>query len=224
MPTRTPWRCPTCGHYRAGTPREQLDYFVDHSGGPDACWPYTGALNNQGYGAIQTYLGGRRGREVRAHRLAFALHLGHDGDDADRALGDLAVLHLCDGRYARGDISYRRCCNPAHLTLGTAADNTAHMWANGRQQDYASERRARGERIGTAVLSDAHVLEMRQRFAAGETGAALARAYDVSQAAAWKALHGFTFAHLPHVQPQPGRGAGSNRLPRRPRSTRPKDG
>ena len=44
MPTHTPWRCECCGHYRAGTPEEVLDYYRDESGGPDACWPFTGPV------------------------------------------------------------------------------------------------------------------------------------------------------------------------------------
>jgi len=223
MPIRTPWRCPTCGHYRAGTPQEQLDYFMDTRGGPDACWPFTGALNNQGYGAIQRYpddwRNRRRAREIRAHRLAFALAQGFSGDDADQALGDVAVRHLCDDRYAPGDTSYRRCCNPAHLAGGTLAENTAHMWRVGRQQDYTH--RARGERVGTAVLEDAQVTAMRERFGAGETGSALAASYGVSQAAAWKAIHGLTFGHLPGAQPHPGRGVGSHGWPKgKPRGPR----
>jgi hypothetical protein len=203
----SPWRCDACGHYRPGTPEEQLDYFRDESGGPDACWFFTGPLNYQGYGAIYCYFGGERVREIRAHRLALALALGHTGPNADQALGDAAVMHLCDVRYPAGDITYRRCCNPAHLTTGTLADNHAHMHRVGRHQDYTSPARARGERVGTAVLTDATVREMRARFAAGESSVALAAAYNVSQAAAWKAIHGLTFAHLPNAQPHPGRGA-----------------
>jgi hypothetical protein len=213
MPIRTPWRCPTCGHYRAGTPQEQLDYFVDMSAGPDACWPFTGALNHQGYGAIQRYpddwRNRRRAREVRAHRIAYALASGLTGPDADLALGDVAVMHLCDARYAPGDITYRRCCNPAHLVGGTLAENTLHMWEVGRQQTYTSAHRARGQAVGTSVLADAQVLELRRRFGAGATSAALAAEYGVSQAAAWKAIHGLTFGHLPDAQPHRGRGMGT---------------
>jgi hypothetical protein len=203
---RTPWRCPTCGHYRAGTPLEQLEFFVDRSGGPDACWPFTGALSNAGYGAIQLYLGGRRAREVRAHRLAFALAQGFTGDDADRALGAVVVRHLCDGRYARGDISYRACCNPAHLAGGTQGDNHAHMWDVGRQSDYS--RQARGEGVTVSKLTAAKVLEMRRRFASGETAVVLGAEYGVSQAAAWNVIHGVTWAHVPEAQPRRGRGRG----------------
>jgi hypothetical protein len=211
---KTPWRCECCGHYRAGTPEEVLTYYRDESGGPDACWPFTGALSNQGYGAIQRYPDDwrdrHRARQLRAHRLALALHLGHTGPDADQALGNLAVMHLCDDRYPAGDITYRRCCNPAHLALGTLAENHQHMHAVGRHQDYASPRRARGERTGNAVLTDANVVEMRRKYAAGGTAAGLAFTYGVSQAAAWNAIHGVTFAHLPEAQPRRGRGKGSH--------------
>jgi hypothetical protein len=208
-----------CGHYRAGTPSEQLDFYVDKSGGPDACWPYTGALNNQGYGAIQHYVGVRRSREVRAHRLAFALAQGHTGDEADRALGDLAVLHLCDARYPRGDTSYRRCCNPAHLIAGTSADNIRHMWRSGRQQDFS--RMARGEASGSTKLTEAAVIAMRERFAAGETARGLARAFGITQPSAWNVIHGVTWTHVPGAQPRRGRGTGAPGWPKgKPRGPR----
>jgi hypothetical protein len=206
----SPWRCECCGHYRPGTAEEQLDYYRDESGGPDACWPFTGPLSQQGYGEIAVYDRERRRRVLRAHRVALALHLGDTGPDPDQALGNAIVLHLCDARYAAGDVTYRRCCNPAHLALGTPTENHQHMFRVGRQQDYASPRRARGERMGTAKLTDAQAVQMRADYAAGGTAGGLARTYGVSQAAAWNTIHGVTFTHLPNAQPRRGRGVGSH--------------
>jgi hypothetical protein len=192
--------CPTCGRPLPETAAEKLERLVDRSGGPDACWPYRGRLNTHGYGMLDVWIGGRP-VGLRAHRLAYEQVAG--------PLGDLAVLHLCDRRYVRGDTTYRRCCNPAHLTAGTLAENHAHMWDVGRQSDYSAM--PRGEAVGTSSLSEGDVLEMRRRFAAGENAVQLSEAFGVSQPAAYNAIHGVTWGHLPGAQPKRGRGRGGRR-------------
>lgn len=77
---------------------------VDKSGGPDACWPWTGYRDIRGqYGAFNT-VGGRR---ARAPRLAYELAVGPISD------GDF-ILHSCNNP---------PCCNPKHLRPGTPKDN-----------------------------------------------------------------------------------------------------
>jgi len=49
-------------------------------------------------------------------------------------------MHTCDVRYRVGDTTNRRCCNPAHLKLGTPSQNTLDRHAKGRT--------ARGDRHG----------------------------------------------------------------------------
>lgn len=103
---------------------------VDKSGGPDACWPWTGAklTKRGGYGAFNL-----DNKTIRAHRLAWELTNG------PIPVGDgwhgTVVRHLCHNAV---------CCNPAHLTIGTTQENTDDKVRAGRQP--------RGEENASAIL------------------------------------------------------------------------
>lgn len=84
-------------------------------GTPDECWEWTKARHPQGHGQLAS--GIRPRHIVYAHRVAWELANG-------RALkrGEV-VRHRCDNP---------PCCNPAHLLVGTQADNVADMIERGR--------------------------------------------------------------------------------------------
>lgn len=124
-------------------------------GGADSCWEWTASTFRDGYGQIKI-----RGRNLKAHRVAF--WLGH-GVDPDALL----VCHSCDRP---------SCCNPAHLFLGTPRDNTLDCKAKGRLNTAAGplhrsrtkpESVARGERVAGAVLTADAVSEIRRLYAVG---------------------------------------------------------
>jgi hypothetical protein len=141
------------GRKRVGmSTAERLWRRVDKSGGPDACWPFTRAVNRKGYGIV-----GGRNRGL-AHRIAFEAVKGPVPDG-------LLVCHHCDNP---------PCCNPAHLFAGTIPDNALDMVAKGRAPDM------RNERCGKSRLTDQQVADIRKRWAEGETITSLAQEHGVS--------------------------------------------
>lgn len=86
---------------------------VDRSRGPAACWPWKRGTDANGYGWLRWH-----GQRARAHRVALAL------DGRPPAPGQVA-RHLCNNM---------RCCNPAHLAIGTHRDNAQDRVAAGHQK------------------------------------------------------------------------------------------
>lgn len=194
-----------------GRPRVPLvQRFWSNVRKTDSCWFWTGSTNKWGYG--KTTESGARGKTVSAHRVSWLLHNGPIPDG-------LWVLHKCDEHYAPGDISYRRCVNPAHLYLGTHRDNTQDTVRTGRiasgerngnilhpdrrpRGDAHPARRhpecwARGERQGSAKLTAAQVLAIRERAASQSvTFCALAAEYRVSASTIRRIVRRISWAHI----------------------------
>lgn len=120
------------------------------------CWEWTGTVGKNGYGVFWL-----DGRNLGAHRASWALH--GFGDAVD-----LCVLHRCDNRV---------CVNPAHLFLGTNAENMADMVAKGR----AAGSRRIGERNPCARVTQADVQAIRAEYGAGSTQRAIAKRFGISQ-------------------------------------------
>jgi len=130
-------------------------------GAPDECWPWTGSVNEHGYGGIR--LGGRSGRLWKAHRIAYLItHPGEKLAPADH------ICHHCDNP---------PCCNPAHLYKGDYRTNVDDMVRRGRQ----SKGEARSAQLkGRMASGDAHWTHIRPA-----THCQQGHAFDEENTAMW---------------------------------------
>jgi len=104
------------------------------------------------------------GKHRTAHRVAYELAFGNIQDG-------MQVLHRCDNP---------PCVNPAHLFLGTNADNVADKVAKGRQaRGDGHGLKVRGERHGLSRLTADAVMEIRRLSVAGVRRAEIATRFGI---------------------------------------------
>ena len=143
-------------------------------GSPDECWEWTAGRTTRGYGAF--FLRGFGGA-YRAHRFAWTITCGP-------IPSGLCVCHHCDNPL---------CQNPAHLFLGTHADNMRDMVHKGRHVMPCE----RGESNGYAKLTNEQVRDIRCCYATGNiTMCALAREFSVCETTINYIIHRRTWRHV----------------------------
>jgi hypothetical protein len=112
------------GHNPKRRRRGLNDYVATSSG----CWEWLGSKQSKGYGVCDPRFFGlphlANARKVNgqytalAHRVFYAFHVGPIPEG-------LVVRHICDNP---------PCVNPAHLEIGTVADNQKDMAERGRSK------------------------------------------------------------------------------------------
>ena len=113
---------------REHDPKKRFWAYVDKSAGPNGCWIWTGGVQKGGYGGFRI----NPRKTMRAHR--FAWEITHGPIPAVNEDGvEVVACHRCDTPL---------CVNPAHLFLGTDADNAADKVAKGRQAKGETMRKA----------------------------------------------------------------------------------
>ncbi len=133
------------------------------------CWPWLSEGEiPKGYGKLFCRRPDGSRYVLRGHRISYLLHKGAIPDG-------LVVRHACDNP---------PCCNPAHLLIGTKADNARDMVERGRSNKPAGMRHPR------RVLSETQVAEIRRRYV---TMRQLAQEYGVAISTISGVIHGATW-------------------------------
>lgn len=129
------------------------------------CWLWMGCVNGKTrYGNFQMKAAvGGKFINALAHRVSWELHYG-------AIPKGIFVLHKCDTP---------SCVNPAHLFLGTPADNMADKVSKGRHSHR--------ENHGMAKLSEADVVAIR---ASKSSYRKIGAQYGISGTHAWRISHG----------------------------------
>lgn len=141
--------------------------------GPAECWEWRGFRNKSGYGRLWF---GAYGMQL-AHRVSWFISHG--------AWPTLSVCHRCDNR---------ACCNPGHFFEGTQLDNMRDAAAKKRMR----KTNPRGPAHYASRVTDADVIAIRARRAAGERLIVLAAEFGMTAGGIFNICARKSWKHVPH--------------------------
>lgn len=150
------------------------------TGAADECWPWSGGLFDNGYGAFTI-----RHVTYRASRVAYFIATSEDP-------GEMEVCHTCDNP---------PCCNPSHLFLGTRQRNVDDCGDKGRR--YRGERHnfkrnpPNGEANGRSLVTEDTVRAIRAEYVPRKVSQeSLGKKYGLSRSAVYHIVSGDRWQHL----------------------------
>jgi hypothetical protein len=144
--------------------------------GLGACWLWTGARKDTGYGAFKHHDGTRRAHILAYEHFVRAVPAGDD------------VCHRCDVRH---------CVNPEHLFTGTRSENMRDCAEKGRT--CRGERmypHVRGTANGNAKLRESQVRELFALRSTGVPAVEVASRFGVTPAHVSAVMKVRLWAHL----------------------------
>lgn len=153
----------------------------------DGCWTWTASVDRDGYGSFKGMVG--TVLYQKAHRFSWAYH------NKTEVPQGMMVCHKCDNP---------RCVNPAHLWLGSGADNQRDMRIKGRG------RFPNGEIAPGAILAESQVREILadcRPYAtiAADYGVAATTISSIKTRKSWAHLKVEFIGHAPRVSPKRGK-------------------
>jgi HNH endonuclease len=159
-------KCSSTQHTEKALKTTKIRFFSRLDLQPNECHVWNGQKNKTGYGLFSI-----NGISRLAHRVAWQFANG------PIPLGKL-VCHSCDNP---------PCCNPDHLWIGTAADNTADMWSKGRAKVFAR----RGSSVNTAKLNAEKVAiirasKLKAKDLAKSFGVTAVQIYNIRSGRQWR--------------------------------------
>lgn len=151
-------------------------------GDPNECWIWNGRINTNGYGQIGITVDGIRTFWI-ASRVAYYVGKGIDPLD-------LQACHVCD---------VRRCVNWNHLFLGTNKDNADDCSRKGRYSTLPKcppEKHAKGERVGTSILTESVVRQIRSLHNSGTSYIELSKNFAVTYGCIYSIVKHINWKHV----------------------------
>jgi len=148
---------------------DHMERFMRHVNRPidvNECWNWTGYISKSGYGRFKL-----NEKYDIAHRAAYILW---KGDIPPK----MVVRHTCRNK----------CVNPAHLQIGTTADNQRDRIRDGTDPI--------GSRNNNSKLTENDIHEIRRRHANGETFASIGRSFGVWYTTIVSICKGLTWKHV----------------------------